>query len=330
LILVNESVSWNRLGHLKVRKVQGPILDTIYARLKKCSDLACTGKPFTEHHNVPDLLPSANGRLDWEQVADRLRTEVESGTLPAGSDLPSVRDLQAWQGIRRTTLQRAFRELSEQGLIVIRQGRTGVVAGEPPADGQPGVRHWRPSTGHDCRLAGCERHVCSPMKPGTIRQVHSILSGAFDAAKRWQWVEDNPAESAKPPTVTLVKRPATAPADVAKVIAEGRAREMHQIALYLWLSRLRALVRCTLTVFSVTPRAAAISLCCIPCCQRSIAQLGPEQPSSMGREAHGELADVARANPLLTHPGLRAPAGRARRLADRQRLEHSGRTGQRQ
>ena len=74
------------------------------------------------------------------------------------------------------------------------------------------------------------------MKPGTVRQVHSILSGAFDAAKRWGWVDENPAESAKPPTVTTVKRQATSPADVAKVIAEGRAQEVHQVALYLWLA----------------------------------------------------------------------------------------------
>jgi integrase len=225
------------LGHLKVRKVQGPILDTFYGRLKQCGDLGCNGKPFTEHHNVPDLRPSPeDGRLEWEQITGKLRTAIESGILSAGSDLPSVRDLQAWQGIRRTTLQRAFRELSDQGLIVIRQGRTGVVVGEQAEDEQPGVRRWRPGAGHDCKLAGCQRHMCSPMKPGTIRQIHSILSGAFDAAKRWKWVDDNPAESAKPPTVTQVKRPATSPADVAKVIAEVRTREMHQIALYLWLA----------------------------------------------------------------------------------------------
>jgi integrase len=225
------------LGHLQVRKVQGPILDTFYGRLKKCSDLSCTGKPFTEHHNVPDLRPSpGDGEQDWEQVTDRLRTAIESGSLPTGSDLPSVRDLQEWQGIRRSTLQRAFRELSAQGLIVVRQGRTGVVAGEPAWDGQPGVRRWRPGPGHDCQLAGCQRHVCTSMKPGTIRQIHSILSGAFDAAKRWKWVDENPAESARLPTITQVKRPATSPTDVARVIAEGRTRERHQIALYLWLA----------------------------------------------------------------------------------------------
>jgi integrase len=226
------------LGHLKVRRqVHGPVLDTFYARLKKCGDLTCTGRPFTEHRNVPDLRPSADGEgLDWEQVAGALRTAIESGTLPAGTDIPSVRDLQAAQGIPRSTLQRAFRELADEGVIVVRQGRTAVVAGEAVIDEQPGIRRWHPGPGHDCKLASCQRHVCRPMKPGTIRQIHSILSGAFDAAKRWKWVDDNPAESAKPPTVTQVKRPATAPADVAKVIAEGRAREMHQIALYLWLA----------------------------------------------------------------------------------------------
>jgi hypothetical protein len=41
------------LGHLEVRKVRGPILDKLYTRLKRCGDLSCTGKPFTEHRNVP-------------------------------------------------------------------------------------------------------------------------------------------------------------------------------------------------------------------------------------------------------------------------------------
>lgn len=43
------------LGHLKVRKVRGPILDQLYTRLRRCGDLSCTARPFTEHRNVPDL-----------------------------------------------------------------------------------------------------------------------------------------------------------------------------------------------------------------------------------------------------------------------------------
>src|SRR5437762_574621 len=43
------------LGHLKVRKVRGPLLDQLYTRLTRCGDLSCTGRPFTEHRHVPGL-----------------------------------------------------------------------------------------------------------------------------------------------------------------------------------------------------------------------------------------------------------------------------------
>jgi len=45
------------LGSTQVRKVRGPLLDTLYARLMRCGSLAYTGKPFTEHRNIPDLRP---------------------------------------------------------------------------------------------------------------------------------------------------------------------------------------------------------------------------------------------------------------------------------
>jgi hypothetical protein len=44
------------LGHIEVRKVRGPILDQLYARLKRCGDLSCTGRPFIEHRNFPALV----------------------------------------------------------------------------------------------------------------------------------------------------------------------------------------------------------------------------------------------------------------------------------
>ena len=62
------------------------------------------------------------------------------------------------------------------------------------------------------------------MKPNTIRGIHSILSGAFAAAQRWEWTDRNPAESAKPPTAIRKTIPATSPEAVAKVIAEARRR----------------------------------------------------------------------------------------------------------
>lgn len=73
------------------------------------------------------------------------------------------------------------------------------------------------------------------MAKSTIHIIHCILSGAFEAAERWEWVDRNPADSARPPTVTQKKRPATPPADVVNVIDQARASDQHDIALYLWL-----------------------------------------------------------------------------------------------
>ena len=61
------------LGPMKVRKVRGPILDKLYAELKRCGDLSCTGRPFTEHRNVPVLAINPRDRRPaWQQVAATL------------------------------------------------------------------------------------------------------------------------------------------------------------------------------------------------------------------------------------------------------------------
>jgi integrase len=221
------------LGHLEVRKVRGPILDQLYARLKRCGDLSCTGRPFTEHRNVPVLVIRARDRRPVpQQVADMLAEAIQSGSLAPGDELPSITELSALQGIGTGIIRKAFETLADGGLILVRQGRATVVAGEPGNDPRP-VRR-RPGPGHDCHRAGCRPHVCHPMKASTIRGIHSILSGAFAAAQRWEWTERNPAASAKPLTTTRKSIAATSPEDVAKVIAQARAHSA-ALGLYLWL-----------------------------------------------------------------------------------------------
>ena len=222
------------LGHLQVRKVRGPILDKLYARLKRCSDPSCTGRPFTEHRQIPVLIADpADSRPAWEQAAGRLRDAIAAGELAPGEPLPSVRELNGLQGVRTATIQHAFAVLADERLITLRHGRTAVIAGGAEPTGNNG-RGRRPGGAHDCKLAGCRPHVCKPMKAKTIRNIHSILSGAFATAKRWDWIDWSPAESAKPPTVAQRPLPATTPEDVAAVIAEGR-RVHPKMALYLWL-----------------------------------------------------------------------------------------------
>src|SRR5690242_4733582 len=43
------------LGHLQVRKIRGPLLDMLYAQLRRCGDPGCTGKRSIQHRNVPTL-----------------------------------------------------------------------------------------------------------------------------------------------------------------------------------------------------------------------------------------------------------------------------------
>ena len=47
------------LGSMQVRKVRGPLLDNLYARLMRCGNLACTGKPFhrTSQRTRPQARP---------------------------------------------------------------------------------------------------------------------------------------------------------------------------------------------------------------------------------------------------------------------------------
>jgi integrase len=221
------------LGHLEVRKVRGPILDQLYARLKRCGDLSCIGRPFTEHRNIPALaINPRDARPAWQQVTETLAEAIRCGTLAPGDELPSITELSALQGIGTGVVRHALETLVADGLIVLRRGQTAIVAGS--TDSAPSRARKRPGPGHDCRRAGCRPHVCHPMKASTIRGIHGILSGAFAAAQRWEWTDRNPTESAKPPTMIRQPIPATSPDDVAKVIAEARSRSA-ALGLYLWL-----------------------------------------------------------------------------------------------
>src|SRR4029077_15859727 len=169
------------LGPMKVRRVRGPIFDKLYTELKRCGDLSRTGRPFIEHRNVPVLtINPRDPRSGRREVAAVLIEAIQSGILAPGDELPSITELSALQGIGTGVIRHALEALGADGLIIVRHGRPSVVAGEPSSD--PRLSRRRPGPGHDCRLAGCRPHVCHPMKPSTIRGIHSILSGAFAAA----------------------------------------------------------------------------------------------------------------------------------------------------
>ena len=57
------------LGAMDLRKVRRPLLDTFYARLRRCGDLACNGRPFVEHTSFPPLEVTPGRTPAWQQVA---------------------------------------------------------------------------------------------------------------------------------------------------------------------------------------------------------------------------------------------------------------------
>ena len=58
-----------------------------------------------------------SGRPIYTQLLEQIRILIISGRYPAGSKLPSVRDLAAESYVNPNTMQRALAELERSGLI---------------------------------------------------------------------------------------------------------------------------------------------------------------------------------------------------------------------
>ncbi len=68
------------------------------------------------------MPPSAKIRIDlsstvpaYRQIVDALRVLLVEGTLPPGSDLPSVRRLAMELGVHFNTVGEAYRTLADEG-----------------------------------------------------------------------------------------------------------------------------------------------------------------------------------------------------------------------
>ena len=70
----------------------------------------------------------SDSRPIYEKVKDSLRQLILSGALEADSKLPSVRELAMSLTINPNTIQRAYRELEQEGYIVSVPGKGSFVA----------------------------------------------------------------------------------------------------------------------------------------------------------------------------------------------------------
>lgn len=81
----------------------------------------------TDRPARPDLNPSSATPL-YEQLADWIAGEIESGRLAPGAKFADSRDLaEQWQ-VAYQTVRRTMQELRERGLVVSRVGKGTFVA----------------------------------------------------------------------------------------------------------------------------------------------------------------------------------------------------------
>lgn len=59
----------------------------------------------------------------WEQIANDIAADIASGSLPAGSRLPSEQALSEVYGVARNTIRRAIAELVARSLVAVLHGR---------------------------------------------------------------------------------------------------------------------------------------------------------------------------------------------------------------
>lgn len=59
-----------------------------------------------------------NDRPIYAQIVEIIRLRIVSGYYPAGDKLPSVRELAAEAGVNPNTMQKAFADLENSGLLV--------------------------------------------------------------------------------------------------------------------------------------------------------------------------------------------------------------------
>jgi GntR family transcriptional regulator len=65
------------------------------------------------------------------QIIEQVRHKVAVGDWPAGSEIPSIRQLAAELSVSVITIKRAYQELEREGVILTQQGRGSIVSHSP-------------------------------------------------------------------------------------------------------------------------------------------------------------------------------------------------------
>jgi GntR family transcriptional regulator len=83
------------------------------------------------HGEQGSQVPLESARSQYRQLADLIRTDIERGTYPPGSRLPSEPDLGDRYGVSRQTVNNAVQILRSEGLVRVDRG-VGTIVRELP------------------------------------------------------------------------------------------------------------------------------------------------------------------------------------------------------
>ena len=78
------------------------------------------------------LIDKFSQKPVFEQLVDGIEQQIVLGTYPAGSQLPSLRELSVTLGINPNTVQKSYGELTRRGVILPSVGSGCYVAPDAP------------------------------------------------------------------------------------------------------------------------------------------------------------------------------------------------------
>jgi len=78
-------------------------------------------------HHALEIDPASAAPI-WRQIEDGMRRLVASGNLAAGAVVPSVRELAKALRVNPATVSKAYRRLTDAGLLTVRRGEGTFVA----------------------------------------------------------------------------------------------------------------------------------------------------------------------------------------------------------
>lgn len=112
-----------------------------------------------------------------DQLVAGLRGLIASGALAKGDELPPVRQLAADLGINLNTVARAYRDLTDAGLLASVRGRGTVVISTierttgPKAEERKRIEHGITAALGDAKLAGLTREAAEAMAARQIERL---------------------------------------------------------------------------------------------------------------------------------------------------------------